>query len=126
MCTILKTISQPINVITELIYDESDINNLAYKYMDKQGWFFVAPIAWANDDSLPFWETIAQNNTLVAAYDKDLLYPWSLPNVHIAQDDNRSITILDTEGNQTLSITGSSVDCCYKIVEEMQKAQTLS
>ena len=91
--------------------------------MDKQGWFFVAPIAWSCDDSITAWETIAQNNTLVAAYDKDLLYPWSLPNVIVTNSDNISITILANNSNQELSVTGSSVDCCYKVIEKMKKYQ---
>lgn len=121
MRTILQTIGSPINVITELITDESDIDFIANKYKDKQGWFFVAPIAWAYDGSLAIWETIAQNNTLVAAQDKELSYPWSLSNVIVANNDNISITMLDGNGGQELSVTGSSVECCYKIIEEMRK-----
>lgn len=59
----------------------------------------------------------------MAAQDKELAYPWSLSNVIVANDDNISITMLNGNGDQELSVTGSSVECCYKIIEEMQKSQ---
>ena len=122
MRTILQTIGNPINVITELINNESDIDAIANKYTNKQGWFFVAPIAWEYDGSLAIWEKIAQNNTVVAAQDKELPYPWSLSNVIITNDDNISIVMFGND-DQELSVTGSSVECCYKIIEEMKKYQ---
>lgn len=123
MRTILQTIGSPVNVITELITNESDIDSIANKYKDKQDWFFVAPIAWAYNGSLAIWEKIAQNNTLVAAQDKELAYPWSLSNVIVANDDNISITMLNGNGDQELSVTGSSVESCYKIIEKMKQYQ---
>ena len=100
----------PINIITERVNSPQDVIRLGEKYSEKQNRLIVAPLAWSSTVGRDLWSEVAKNNTVVAAKDAELPYPWSLPHVIVADNDTVSFSKINNNVDTILSITCSSVD----------------
>ena len=106
------------------IYEENDLYNILQQYTLKTDSVLCIPLCWKTSKYNSILNTIAKHNIIVAPYDKDNLYPWSLPEVFCAKENIE--WYYPNENNQQIQVSGYSVDTVLLSIIALKGKQYLN
>lgn len=98
--------------------DENNLNSILSKYKSSKGDIFCIPLSWTTTNYNEQISILAKNNIILAPFDEQELYPWSLPGViPILQSKTITLNIGDTN----ITTSGNSVTCALAACEWQKK-----
>lgn len=90
------------------ITEKENLFSILQNNYNKQNNIYCIPLCWNTTEYNVLLQNIAKNNIVIAPYDEENKYPWSLPGVYCANKNN---TWYYSDNNfQERNISGYSVD----------------